>query len=120
MATVQDREPRGACRLTIGAAKCKTALRGRDIALFLSKKANSISLPNIMPPLNLGGKNGAGRCFAKIYYTYKKRFFAKNREKVKPLCKSRRECCRIYLMPLRRLPAQQDGLHILSEPLDPA
>lgn len=56
----------GACRLTIGAAKCKTALRGRDIALFLSKKAKSISLPNIMPPLNLGGKNGAGRCFAKI------------------------------------------------------
>ena len=66
MATVQDREPRGACRLTIGAANCKTALRGRDIALFLSKKANSISLPNIMPPLNLGGKNGTGRCFAKI------------------------------------------------------
>lgn len=72
-----------------------------------------------MPPLNLGGKNGAGRCFAKIYYTYKKLFLVKNREKVKPLCKSRRECCRICVMPLRRLPAQQDGLHILSEPPDP-
>lgn len=66
MATVQDREPRGACRLTIGAANCKTAFRGYDIALFLSKKANWTSLSNTRQPLNLGGKNGAGRCFAKI------------------------------------------------------